>query len=183
MNHIELFAGCGGLSLGLKHCGYELTMANELSPMAAESFAYNFLNENLEELARQNGAPQHTFWINSGFEKLKKRLRENPFHYPEFDDQTGHSDLPNDWSELNGKLVVGSIVELNRLLDANPELVQQLQTSFGHERGLDLVSGGPPCQSFSMAGLREKDSEKNTLPWEFAKFVKYTQPRSHYWKM
>lgn len=177
MNHIELFAGCGGLSLGLKHCGYQLTMANELSPMAAESFAYNFLNENLEELARQDEEPSHTFWINSGFDNLKKRLRENPFNYPEFDNPSGTSDLPKDWSRLNGKLVVGSIVELNKLLDANPELVEQLKTSFGHERGLDLVSGGPPCQSFSMAGLREKNSDKNTLPWEFAKFVKHTQPK------
>ncbi|UPR28192.1 DNA cytosine methyltransferase (plasmid) [Vibrio cyclitrophicus] len=177
MNHIELFAGCGGLSLGLKHCGYELTMANELSPMAAESFAYNFLNENLEELARLESRPNKTFWINSGFDSLKKRLRENPFEYPEYGDQNGYSDLPKSWSELKGKLVVGSIVELNKLLDSNPELAQQLKTSFGHDRGLDLVSGGPPCQSFSMAGLRDKNSDKNTLPWEFAKFVKHTQPK------
>ncbi|NOE39246.1 DNA (cytosine-5-)-methyltransferase [Vibrio cholerae] len=177
MNHIELFAGCGGLSLGLKHCGYELTMANELSPMAAESFAYNFLNENLEELARQDLKPSSTLWINSGFNSLKKRLRENPFSYPEYNDCNGYSDLPQDWSQLKGKLVVGSIVELNKLLDANPELVEQLKTSFGNERGLDLVSGGPPCQSFSMAGLREKNSDKNTLPWEFVKFVKHTQPK------
>ncbi|PAR59533.1 DNA cytosine methyltransferase, partial [Vibrio metoecus] len=110
MNHIELFAGCGGLSLGLKHCGYELTMANELSPMAAESFAYNFLNENLEELARQDLKPSSTLWINSGFNSLKKRLRENPFSYPEYNDCNGYSDLPQDWSQLKGKLVVGSIV-------------------------------------------------------------------------
>ncbi|EOB3677324.1 TPA: DNA cytosine methyltransferase [Vibrio vulnificus] len=177
MNHIELFAGCGGLSLGLKHCGYELTMANELSPMAAESFAYNFLNENLEELARQEKVATNTLWINSKFASLKKRLRENPFHFPEYDDCQGHSDLPKDWSALNGKLVVGSIVEFNKLLDSNPDLVELLKSSFGHERGLDLVSGGPPCQSFSMAGLREKNSDKNTLPWEFAKFVKHTQPK------
>ncbi|MGR5487974.1 DNA cytosine methyltransferase [Vibrio alfacsensis] len=177
MNHIELFAGCGGLSLGLKHCGYELTMANELSPMAAESFAYNFFGENLEELARTERTPAHTFWINSRFDNLRQRLRENPFDYPSYDDSAGYSDLPNNWDELNGKLVVGSIVELNKLLDANPLLVEKLQTSFGHERGLDLVSGGPPCQSFSMAGLREQNSDKNTLPWEFAKFVQYTQPK------
>lgn len=177
MNHIELFAGCGGLSLGLKHCGYELTMANELSPMAAESFAYNFLNENLEELARLESKPVHTYWINSSFNSLKKRLRENPYSYPDHEDNHGFSDLPEDWSKLNGKLVVGSIIELNKILDSNPTLVEQLKTSFGHERGLDLVSGGPPCQSFSMAGLREKNSDKNTLPWEFAKFVKHTQPK------
>ncbi|NUG52615.1 DNA cytosine methyltransferase, partial [Acinetobacter lactucae] len=32
MNHIELFAGCGGLSLGLESVGFKLVMANELSP-------------------------------------------------------------------------------------------------------------------------------------------------------
>ena len=47
VNHIELFSGCGGLSLGLEKSGFELTMANEISPMAAESFAYNFYDENL----------------------------------------------------------------------------------------------------------------------------------------
>lgn len=177
MNHIELFAGCGGLSLGLKHCGYELTMANELSPMAAESFAYNFFNENLEELAKLESKPNKTLWINSGFNDLKKRLRENPFEYPEHGNQNGYSDLPKQWSDLQGKLVVGSIVELNKLLDSNPELAQHLKTSFNHDRSLDLVSGGPPCQSFSMAGLRDKNSDKNTLPWEFAKFVKHTQPK------
>jgi DNA (cytosine-5)-methyltransferase 1 len=42
--------------------------------------------------------------------------------------------------------------------------------------GFGLVSGGPPCQSFSMAGLRQFNNT-NTLPWEFAKFVQTTQPK------
>ena len=42
LNYIELFAGCGGLSLGLEASGNNLVIANELSPMAAETFAYNF---------------------------------------------------------------------------------------------------------------------------------------------
>jgi len=176
MNHIELFAGCGGLSLGLEKAGFELVLANELSPMAAETFAFNFFNENLEELADNDKAPQHTFWINSHKKTLKERLRENPFNYPALD-KSGFSNLPRDTRELNGKLVVGSIVELNRLLDSNKELLTDLRTAFGREGGLDLVSGGPPCQSFSMAGLREKDSDKNTLPWEFVKFVEKTQPK------
>ena len=47
MKYIELFAGCGGLSLGLNSLDYNLVFANELSPMAAETYAYNFLGENL----------------------------------------------------------------------------------------------------------------------------------------
>ncbi|MEZ9627506.1 DNA cytosine methyltransferase [Aliivibrio fischeri] len=176
MNHIELFSGCGGLSLGLEQSGFELTMANELSPMAAESFAYNFLCENLEELAKAEQHPKNTFWLNSNFNNLKSRLRENPFTFPCFDEE-GNSDIPENKEELKGKLVVGSIVELNRLLEADNVFAKQLRTAFNSDRGLDLVSGGPPCQSFSMAGLRQRDCEKNTLPWEFAKFVKHTQPK------
>jgi DNA (cytosine-5)-methyltransferase 1 len=176
MNHIELFAGCGGLSLGLERSGFKLSMANELSPMAAESFAYNFFNENLEELGQDSKCAVNTLWINSAYSDLKPRLRENPFEFPTYKEK-GSSDLPKDFSQLKGKLIVGSIVELNKLLEKNSDFVNQLRTSFGSERGLDLVSGGPPCQSFSMAGLRKQDCDKNTLPWEFAKFVQYTQPK------
>lgn len=176
MNHIELFAGCGGLSLGLERSGFKLSMANELSPMAAESFAYNFFDENLEELAKASKQPEHTLWLNSGYSDLKSRLRENPFKFPAYG-EVGNSDLPKDFSQIKGKLIVGSIVELNRLLENNSDFVHQLRTAFGSERGLDLVSGGPPCQSFSMAGLRRKDCDKNTLPWEFAKFVQHCQPK------
>ena len=49
MNHVELFAGCGGLSLGLETAGFELLLANELSPMASETFAYNILNIDFEK--------------------------------------------------------------------------------------------------------------------------------------
>ncbi len=176
MNHIELFSGCGGLSLGLEHSGFELTMANELSPMAAESFAYNFFREDLEQQAKNKELPRNVLWLNSNFADLKSRLRENPFTFPPIDKKE-HSDLPKDSAELEGKLVVGSIVELNRLMDDDSALVANLKSAFGAEGGLDLVSGGPPCQSFSMAGLRRRDCDKNTLPWEFAKFVQHTQPK------
>lgn len=176
MNHIELFSGCGGLSLGLHASDFELLMANELSPMAAESFSYNFFNEDLEALANAEEVPKSTVWLKSRYQKLKPRLRENPFNFPSFDED-GYSDIPIDKAELRGKLLVGSIVELNRMLESDADFREVLRTGFGSSAGLDLVSGGPPCQSFSMAGLRKKDCEKNTLPWEFAKFVSYSQPK------
>jgi len=176
LNHIELFAGCGGLSLGLESVDFELVLANELSPMASETFAYNFFNEDLEEKANQNQLPDNVLWLNSSFKDLKPRLRENPFEYPRISEH-GFSDIPEATTQLNGKLVVGSVIELNQLLQSNPQLVVELHNAFGRTGGLDLVSGGPPCQSFSMAGKREKNSDKNTLPWEFAKFVDLTQPK------
>lgn len=176
MNYIELFAGCGGLSLGLQANRFEMLLANELSPMAAESFAYNFFNEDFEELAKNDQKPKRTIWLNSNFDSLLPRLRENPFTFPAFD-ELGYSEMPSDRNNLKGKLIVGSIVELNRLLDAEPKFQKLLQSGFNSGKGLDLVSGGPPCQSFSMAGLRQQNCSRNTLPWEFAKFVEMTKPR------
>ncbi len=144
--------------------------------MASETFAYNFFNEDLEEKANQQQPPVNVVWLNSKFSDLKSRLRENPFEYPKISEK-GFNDVPEDIRRLDGKLIVGSIIELNKLLESNPQLVKELQNAFGRTGGLDLVSGGPPCQSFSMAGKREKNSDKNTLPWEFARFVDFTRPK------
>lgn len=176
MKYIELFAGCGGLSLGLKSSGFTLTLANELSPMAAESYAFNFLGEDLNQLATKAQPPQKTVWLSSNHPTtdLVRRLRENPFNYPST--QVGHCDILPSGKNLDGALIVGSIVSLNKWLAEHPRARAQIKNSFG-KGTVDLVSGGPPCQSFSMAGLRQKDSEKNSLPWEFAKFAESIQPK------
>ena len=79
--HIELFAGCGGMSLGLDAAGFDLFMANELSPMAGETFAFNLFGENLFQLSEEKKKSENVLWIKSMFsdENLKDRLRENPF--------------------------------------------------------------------------------------------------------
>jgi DNA (cytosine-5)-methyltransferase 1 len=43
LSYIDLFAGCGGLSLGLEKAGFRLVLAVEKSPMAAETFYHNFI--------------------------------------------------------------------------------------------------------------------------------------------
>ncbi len=177
MKYIELFAGCGGLSLGLKSVGFKLVVANELSPMAAESYAFNFFNEDLNEQSEKTTPKlKNTLWLSSqhALSNLKTRLREDPRKFPVT--ENGECDIAPDGSNLQGSLVVGSIVELNKWLKRNPNVANDIKNSFGAGE-VDLVSGGPPCQSFSMAGLRQLESEKNSLPWEFAKFVQMVQPK------
>lgn len=177
MRYIELFAGCGGLSLGLKSVGFNLVVANELSPMAAESYAFNFFNEDLNEQAdKASPKLKKTLWLSSQYAltELKSRLREDPRKYPII--RKGVCDIAPDGSNLSGSLVIGSIVELNKWLKQNPTVATKIKNSFG-AGGVDLISGGPPCQSFSMAGLRHLESDKNSLPWEFAKFAQMVQPK------
>ena len=167
MNHIELFAGCGGLCLGLSKAGFQLAMANELSPMAAETFSYNILGEDLS--SSQKNAK--TLWLSSNFssKELNSRLREDPREYPV---PFQNSDINEDGSNIEKSLIVGNIISLNDWLIKHPVALKKIQ-----KMGIDLVSGGPPCQSFSLAGLREKNNAKNSLPWAFASFVDLIKPR------
>lgn len=177
MNHIELFAGCGGLSLGLETAGFDLLFANELSPMASETFAYNHLNIDLTN----NQEPKKVFWVSSEFDRrnIQKRLRENPNNAIGLKEK--FSDLlelkPNS-KNLKRSLLIGSISDINQILEdsKNKELLKNIKSGLG-AGGIDVVSGGPPCQSFSLAGLRNLKNERNQLPWEFVKFVKLTQPK------
>lgn len=176
MNHIELFAGCGGLSLGLESEGFDLLLANELSPMAAETFAYNHLGVDLGKDNKLTANP--IYWISSEFprDNLANRLKENPVTAAGLDNR--HSDiaeLDNYYLRLRRSLLVGSILDLNTLLGKS-KLRKALKEGLG-DGEVDLVSGGPPCQSFSMAGMRQLSNQRNSLPWAFAEFVRKIQPK------
>lgn len=49
MKYVDLFAGCGGLSLGFERAGFELVLAVEKSEMAAHTFYHNFIKEITDE--------------------------------------------------------------------------------------------------------------------------------------
>jgi DNA (cytosine-5)-methyltransferase 1 len=60
--------------------------------------------------------------------------------------------------------------------DLDPEMVLN---ACGLERGeLDLLAGGPPCQSFSTAGRRATIADpRGLLLWEFLRFVEALRPK------
>jgi DNA (cytosine-5)-methyltransferase 1 len=176
MNHIELFAGCGGLSLGLESEGFDLLLANELSPMAGETFAYNHLGLNLADNGIRNNDP--VYWISSEHSRdnSEARLKENPHIAAGLKNKiTDLVGLENHPEKLRRSLLIGSILDLNTLLK-KPKLKKALRAGLG-DGEVDLVSGGPPCQSFSMAGMRQHSNERNSLPWAFAEFVRQVQPK------
>jgi DNA (cytosine-5)-methyltransferase 1 len=167
--HIELFAGCGGMSLGLDAAGFDLFMANELSPMAGETFAFNLFGEDLSQISEQKSKPKNVLWVKSVFDEqnLKDRLRENPFDFS----KGKHSDI-NSKTQFENKLVIGNIDHFLNFLARNKIVCSNLR-----KQNIDLLSGGPPCQGFSLAGRRIKDDYKNLLPLSFAKFAGLIQPK------
>jgi DNA (cytosine-5)-methyltransferase 1 len=73
---VDLFAGCGGLSLGLEQAGFETVFVNELHPVAMQTYLENRPDTNL------SSAKNHAFDILSltqkpaELEALSRRLRK-----------------------------------------------------------------------------------------------------------
>ena len=110
---VDLFSGCGGLSLGMEQAGFEVVFANDINPTCAETFINNI-----------------------------KIAKERFF-----------------------------IGDINKLIGEYPKYKEYFVD-------VDLVSGGPPCQGFSMANRqRIIDDPRNTLYKAYLKFLRLITPK------
>lgn len=123
---VDLFAGCGGLTLGLHQAGHHLLFAIEKDPMAFETFEANFL-------AGDAKYPIGDFW-------------------PTWLERRAH-----DIQEL--------------LVDS--AMKQRIAALHG---SVDLICGGPPCQGFSVGGIRDGKDSRNQLPHRYLEFVELVRP-------
>ena len=109
---IELFAGAGGLMLGLEMAGFRTAVANEVHPDPCKTMRHNFPRVPVLE---------------------------------------------------------GSI----RDLDA-ATLLDEAGLRAGE---VDLVAGGPPCQGFSTAGMKDPADPRNTLVYDYIRIIRDVRPR------
>lgn len=56
------------------------------------------------------------------------------------------------------------------------ELTQKIQSKFGNTT-VDVLTGGPPCQSFSLAGERRKNDKKDDLFSYYLKVIEALRPK------
>lgn len=163
-SHIEFFAGCGGMAVGLKNAGFKLKFANEVSPMAGDTFAYNIFGVDI-------GIPSpNVKWIHSRFsnQELSQRLRENLLTHKTDENIDFRTNAFLD--DIENTLLIGDIRKLR-------DSFKKIGVNNPYKGTLDLISGGPPCQSFSLAGKREKNNYKNSLPLDFAEVCELLNPK------
>jgi len=120
--YIDLFSGCGGLSLGLGCAGWQGLFAVEKDPMAFSTLKHNMIDGKYAHFNWPKWLPQKSTTIQ---ELLKQ--------------------YPAELSGLNGKV--------------------------------DLIAGGPPCQGFSLAGMRNSKDPRNKLSHEYIKMVDIIRPK------
>lgn len=75
MTYIDLFAGCGGLSLGLCRSGWKGLFAIEKSPHAFETLEYNLI-EKTQHFNWPTWLPQKAHDINAVIEEYSKNLKK-----------------------------------------------------------------------------------------------------------
>lgn len=89
-------------------------------------------------------------------------------------------------SDINENCELTHIVRYNHQLglDAKflkqditePDFLENLLNSIGN-RKIDVICGGPPCQSFSLAGKRKKFDKKDDLFSHYLEVIKVLQPK------
>jgi DNA (cytosine-5)-methyltransferase 1 len=57
-----------------------------------------------------------------------------------------------------------------------PEKFDELYNT--ENKSVDILVGGPPCQSFSIAGKRDKNDPRNALFMEYVKYLDYFKPKA-----
>ncbi len=157
---ISLFAGAGGLDLGLEQAGFNSKVANELEPQACETLRKNKELCNLNDLELKqfvdNSLKQRCFTKLSVKEKelFFKRIRK-------------HSVKEKYLQEIN--VIEGDIRTISS---------SSFSTHLNGDK-LYCIAGGPPCQPFSKAGKQKSlDCAKNgDLFFEFIRLVKELKPK------
>lgn len=182
LRYIELFAGCGGMSLGLESAGFHMVLGNEVSPMAAETFAYNLIPGSrkaapVKANSPSSWLPHFTFLdppkVDEGssdeklFRNWHKHIRDGQGVSKRVDAVFRGSAPSN--------LVVG---DAGRLVGALKSFKENHPIVFSRRFGnVDLIAGGPPCQSFSLAGRRDRDNPRNRLFEAFVEMVELVRPK------
>jgi len=62
------------------------------------------------------------------------------------------------------------------LTKLSPEKFNELYNK--ENKNIDILVGGPPCQSFSIAGKRDKNDPRNALFMEYVKYLDYFNPKA-----
>ena len=149
---IDLFSGCGGMSLGIMMGGWNVVAAVEHSPEAALTYWVNL-------------AGPKSKWI--GKLPHEHRRANTPIVLP-----IGGSA----WRSHSSKKTLP--VRVMICDDIRNWTGKQILKTVGLKK-IDAIFGGPPCQGFTLANSRTRSLEdpRSKLMWEFLRVVGQIHPK------
>lgn len=174
---VDLFAGCGGMSLGLIKAGWDVIAALEIMPEAIVTYLTNL-----------GAYPVRMIFLDESDRERMTRHLERAFKMA-LADKSKAFDGPADMMLTCGGLMSGSNrphvapdfegVKYMFVGDARKLTGEMILQTIGMEAGdLDLVCGGPPCQGFSRSGKQNIMDPRNSLVIDFARLIVEMQPKT-----
>lgn len=157
---VSLFAGAGGLDIGVENAGFEVRCAVELNHHAADTLKRNRWLSNASPLQfegwfEREGSSPYRSWTPQAVARVKSRIASGV---------GTHQHLAR--CEVLSRDIRGV---------TSDEIAEASKTRRGD---LELLFGGPPCQSFSRAGQRlAVDDERGQLFLEFVRIAQDLRPR------
>ena len=176
---VDFFAGAGGMSLGLIQSGFEVVAAVEWWPTAVLTYMSNLSRYGevtmhfIEPSDRERMEKElHTIYRRQGLRFDARGILENDgkLRVNEIS-RAGSGWIASEPATTPGvkHLFIGDVRKLTS---------QRLLDDIGMDVGeLDLVAGGPPCQGFSRAGKQDVMDPRNSLVFEFARFIVEMRPK------
>lgn len=157
---VSLFSGAGGLDIGVEQAGFSVRCSVEINRYAAETLRLNkwiasASAADFDSWFESVGSKPYKAWAPDAVNRVRDRIRAGVGAHLHL----GCSDIIQDDIRT---------VSSGRIAEAT-----------GVKRGsLDLLFGGPPCQSFSRAGQRAGvDDERGQLFLEFVRIATDLKPR------
>jgi DNA (cytosine-5)-methyltransferase 1 len=159
---VDLFCGCGGMSLGMIQGGFEVVAAAEIDLLSTVTYMHNLGSYPCE----------FHFVEPADGERLEKYLKKEMLRGDGIHEcfvSGGNRQALGDFPGV-GHFFLGDVRKLKG---------SDVLRAIGLKRGeLDCVCGGPPCQGFTFAGKRQIHDPRNSLVFEFARLVVEMLPKT-----
>ena len=166
--HISLFSGCGGMDVGFAQAGFETRAMVEFAHDPCETLRHNFLWEYLKErkhghYENKDGTPIGEGGAITG----KVKWIEDDLVWKNKEEMKKDIDWYHDHEPV--------IFERDIKTVTTKELLEASDLAVGE---CSVISGGFPCQGFSLAGARVRDDPRNALYKQFVRIVDEAKPAS-----
>jgi site-specific DNA-cytosine methylase len=165
---IDLFCGCGGMSLGLKQAGWHIIAALDNDPSAAVTYMTNLCRygEFNVHFVTEEDETRLNHHIERGWKKAGKK------------GVTAIGVAGSGWISHQPLTVKGTanfiFGDIRQL--AGARLLDIVSMDAGE---VDCIAASPPCQGFSRANpKRSADDPRNSLVWEWLRLVTEVRPKT-----
>lgn len=188
MTHISLFTGCGGLDIGFARAGIRTKVMIEWDKSACDTLRANFTMAGhiawCDKKAK-NVEQNKTKKIKGMF--VKKEVGDNKFTWSDMSTPKARKEMLKAL-EHHKKCGPWHIKDGGWYHEDEPVIMQRDITTVTVKEVLKaakmevgecgIVSGGFPCQGFSMAGPRMMDDKRNVLYKECVRMIRGILPQS-----